>query len=75
MADSGCVGLTIIWADLAEVRSLAVDGNHRAAHPASTRRLDIFEAVGYTSALMSLTYEQRFLRKLSFESSPRIRCR
>ena len=25
----GCVGLTIIWADLAEVRSLAVDGNHQ----------------------------------------------
>src|SRR5687768_7471807 len=25
----GCVGLTIIWADLAEVRSLAVDSNHQ----------------------------------------------
>src|SRR5436305_14790019 len=25
----GCTALTIIWADLAEVRSLAVDENHR----------------------------------------------
>src|SRR3954470_8592762 len=58
----GCCALTIIWADLAEVRSLAVDGGHQGRgigrklvewtlHEA--RRLHI-------RRLMTLTYEQRF---------------
>lgn len=64
----GCVGLTIIWADLAEVRSLAVDQNHRGKGIGSklvqwtveeARRLRI-------RRLMSLTYEQRFFEKLGF---------
>src|SRR5215470_17386212 len=57
---AGCIGLTIIWADLAEVRSLAVDSAFQgrgigrklvewAADEA--RRLHI-------RRLMSLTYEQ-----------------
>jgi amino-acid N-acetyltransferase len=64
----GCVGLTIIWADLAEVRSLAVDDAYRGRGIGSrlvqwcideARRLHI-------RRLMSLTYEQRFFEKLHF---------
>jgi len=65
----GCVALTIIWADLAEIRSLAVDESARGqgigtrlvqwsvdeAHRLQIRRL------------MALTYEQRFFEKLGFE--------
>ncbi len=65
----GCTALSIIWADLAEVRSLAVDDEYRgrgigrklvewAADEA--RRLQI-------RRLMSLTYEQAFFEKLGFE--------
>ena len=65
----GCVALTIIWADLAEVRSLAVDaacigrGIGRKLVEWSVdeaRRLNI-------RRIMSLTYEQRFFEKLAFE--------
>jgi len=65
----GSVGLTIIWADLAEVRSLAVDSNHQGRGIgkqlvdwtfSEARRLNIRK-------LMSLTYEQRFFEKLGFE--------
>ncbi|QOV91562.1 N-acetyltransferase [Humisphaera borealis] len=64
----GCVALTIIWADLAEVRSLAVDQSQRGKGIGSklvqwtvdeARRLRIRK-------LMSLTYEQRFFEKLGF---------
>jgi amino-acid N-acetyltransferase len=69
----GCVGLTIIWADLAEVRSLAVDTAHQGRGIgkqlvewtfAEARRLNIRK-------LMSLTYEQRFFEKLGFEVVPK----
>jgi amino-acid N-acetyltransferase len=65
----GCVALTIIWADLAEVRSLAVDDLHRGHGIGSqlvawaveeARRMQI-------RRLMSLTYEQRFFEKIGFE--------
>ena len=65
----GCAALSIIWADLTEVRSLAVDQNHRGKGIGSklvlwciteARRLRIRK-------LMSLTYEQRFFEKLGFE--------
>jgi amino-acid N-acetyltransferase len=65
----GCVALTIIWADLAEVRSLAVDetsigrGIGRRLVDwtiGEARRLQIRK-------LMSLTYEERFFQKLGFE--------
>src|SRR5437762_566360 len=58
----GCVALTIIWADLAEVRSLAVDDSFRGRGVGSklvewsaeeARRLHIRK-------LFALTYEQRF---------------
>jgi amino-acid N-acetyltransferase len=64
----GCVGLTIIWADLAEVRSLAVDDANKGRgigrklvewSVEEARRLHI-------RRLMSLTYEQRFFEKLGF---------
>jgi amino-acid N-acetyltransferase len=65
----GCVALSIIWADLTEVRSLAVDDAQRGKGIGSqlvkwciqeSRRLGIRK-------LMSLTYEQRFFEKLGFE--------
>ncbi len=65
----GCCGLAIIWADLTEIRSLAVDDAFRGqgigkrltewaveeAHRLQIRRI------------MSLTYEQAFFEKLGFE--------
>ncbi|MGA2440558.1 MAG: N-acetyltransferase [Tepidisphaeraceae bacterium] len=65
----GCTALSVIWADLAEIRSLAVDEEYRsrgigrqlvewAADEA--RRLQI-------RRLMSLTYERAFFEKLGFE--------
>ena len=65
----GCVGLAIIWADLAEVRSLAVDESARGRGIGTqlvdwclseARRLGI-------RRVMSLTYEQRFFERLGFE--------
>ena len=64
----GCTALAIIWADLAEVRSLAVDEAARGQGIgrkltewciAEARRLQI-------RRLMSLTYEQGFFEKLGF---------
>jgi amino-acid N-acetyltransferase len=64
----GCTALAIIWADLAEVRSLAVDDAARGQGIgrnltewciAEARRLQI-------RRLMSLTYEQGFFEKLGF---------
>ena len=69
-AISGCVAMSIIWADLAEVRSLAVD--EAFMHQGIGRRL-----VEWTVAeagrlqirrLMALTYEEAFFRKLGFET-------
>ncbi len=64
----GCVALTIIWADLAEVRSLAVDSKHQGKGIGrklvewvieEARRLHI-------KRIMSLTYEKSFFEKLGF---------
>lgn len=64
----GCVANGIIWADLAEVRSLAVDDAFRGRGIgrrlvewclADARRMGIRK-------LMSLTYEQTFFEKLGF---------
>lgn len=66
----GCVGLTIIWADLAEVRSLAVDRNAQGQGIGralvqwtidEARRLHIRK-------LMALTYEPVFFGKMGFET-------
>ena len=65
----GCTALTIIWADLAEIRSLAVDESQRGRGVgrklvewtmAEARRLHI-------RRIMALTYEQSFFEKLGFE--------
>ncbi len=65
----GCAGLAIIWADLAEVRSLAVDERFRGRGIGTRlvqwcieegRRLGIRK-------IMSLTYEKHFFEKLGFE--------
>lgn len=65
----GCVALTIIWADLAEVRSLAVEDECRGKGIGTAlvewtigegRRLGI-------RRLMALTYEQQFFAKLHFD--------
>lgn len=64
----GCVATSIIWADLAEVRSLAVDRAYMGQGIGKQlvqwcveecRRLGIRK-------LMSLTYEQAFFEKLGF---------
>src|SRR5215470_12324959 len=65
----GCVALTVIWADLAEVRSLAVDRAHTGRgigrqlvewSIAEARRLHIRRT-------FALTYEQVFFEKLGFD--------
>ena len=65
----GCAALTIIWADLAEIRSLAVDERFRGRGVgrslvewtvSEARRLGI-------RRLFALTYEQGFFEKLGFE--------
>ncbi|HEY0008591.1 MAG TPA: GNAT family N-acetyltransferase, partial [Tepidisphaeraceae bacterium] len=64
-----CVALGIIWADMAEVRSLAVDEAFRGRGigkqmvewcVSDARRMGIRK-------LMSLTYERSFFEKLGFE--------
>jgi amino-acid N-acetyltransferase len=69
----GCVGLTIIWADLAEVRSLAVDNRH-IGHGVGRKLVEwtVTEArrLGIRK-LMSLTYEQLFFEKFGFEVVPK----
>ena len=65
----GCVGLTIVWADLAEVRSLAVDTKHLRrgiGRELVNWTLDEARRLGIRK-LMSLTYEQTFFAKLGFE--------
>lgn len=66
---AGCCALAIIWADLVEVRSLAVDEQFRGRGIGTdlvkwcigeARRLQIRK-------LMSLTYEERFFARLGFE--------
>ncbi len=65
----GCVALAIIWADLSEIRSLAVDDDYRGQGLGrrlvdwsieEARRLQI-------RRIMSLTYEQAFFGKFGFE--------
>ncbi len=64
----GCVAVGIIWADMAEVRSLAVAAEHRGRGIGQqlvewcideSRRLGIRK-------LMSLTYEEQFFAKRGF---------
>jgi amino-acid N-acetyltransferase len=64
----GCVALTIIWADLAEVRSLAVD-RHQIGRGIGRRLVEWSVAEGHRLGirkLMALTYEQAFFEKAGF---------
>ena len=64
----GCVGLAIIWNDLAEVRSLAVEEPARGRGVGSRLVrwcVDEAERLGIRR-VMSLTYEQRFFERLGF---------
>jgi amino-acid N-acetyltransferase len=69
----GCVALTVIWADLSEVRSLAVD--ERFLGRGIGRRLvqwTIEEARRlHIRRIMSLTYERQFFEKLGFRVVPK----
>jgi amino-acid N-acetyltransferase len=65
----GCVALSVLWADLAEVRSLAVDESCRGKGIGTrlvewsideARRLQI-------RRIMALTYEKAFFEKLGFD--------
>ena len=65
----GCVALAIIWADMTEIRSLAVDDEFQGRGLGrrlvewcveEARRLQI-------RRIMSLTYEQLFFEKMGFE--------
>lgn len=69
----GCCALSILWADLAEVRSLAVDEGYRGRGIGrrlvewaveEARRMQI-------RRIMSLTYEQGFFEKVGFEVVPK----
>jgi amino-acid N-acetyltransferase len=66
---AGVCGLSILWADLAEVRSLAVDEEYRGR--GIGRRLVEYSVDQARQLqirkLMALTYEQAFFEKLSFE--------
>src|ERR1700722_89725 len=69
----GCVAMSVLWADLGEVRSLAVDDEYRGR--GIGKRL-VEWAVGEARRmqirrLMSLTYEQAFFEKLNFEVVPK----
>jgi amino-acid N-acetyltransferase len=69
----GCVALTIIWADLAEVRSLAVDrdciGRGIGKHLVRWT-IDEARRVGIRR-VFALTYEQSFFEKLDFTVVPK----
>ena len=64
----GCVALTIIWADLAEVRSLAVDSAcHGRGIGKKLTQWCIDEARRlHIRKIMSLTYERIFFEKFGF---------
>ena len=65
----GVTALAIIWADLTEVRSLAVDNEYRGKGIGSKLTqwcIDEARRLGIRK-LMSLTYEQRFFEKFGFE--------
>jgi len=69
----GCCALTIIWADLAEVRSLAVDESQRGkgiGRQLVEWSVDEARRLGIRK-IMSLTYEQRFFEKAGFEVVPK----
>lgn len=69
----GCCALDILWKDMAEVRSLAVDpACHGDGIGSKLVQVEMEEArrVGVTKVL-SLTYRQSFFERLGFSVVPR----
>jgi amino-acid N-acetyltransferase len=65
----GCCSLEIVWSDLAEIKSLAVDGNKKAMGIGKmmvTAALDKAAVLG-VPRIFALTLEPEFFRKLGFE--------
>jgi amino-acid N-acetyltransferase len=65
----GCCALEVIWSDLAEIKSLAVDGTKRAM---GIGRMMVTAAIEQAARLgvpkvFALTLEPEFFRKLGFE--------
>ena len=65
----GCCALEIIWSDLAEIKSLAVDGTKKAM---GIGKIMVSSALEQAAALgvprvFALTLEPDFFRKLDFE--------
>jgi amino-acid N-acetyltransferase len=65
----GCCALEVIWSDLAEIKSLAVDGAKKAM---GIGRMMVGAAMEQAAALglpkvFALTLEPEFFRKLNFE--------
>ena len=65
----GCCGLEVIWSDLAEIKSLAVDGTKKAM---GIGKMMVNAAIEQAAVLgvprvFALTLEPEFFRKLNFE--------
>ena len=69
----GVTALAILWADLSEVRSLAVDESHRGKGIGSKLVQWCIDEARHQQIrkLMSLTYEQRFFERLGFKAVPK----
>jgi amino-acid N-acetyltransferase len=69
----GCVAVDVFWADLAEVKSLAVAGDCRGQGVGArliAAAVDDARALGIRK-LFALTYEKEFFLKQGFEVIPR----
>jgi len=65
----GCAAMSILWADLGEIRSLAVDENYRfrgIGHRLVDWAIDEARRM-QVRRVMALTYEKAFFEKLGFE--------
>jgi amino-acid N-acetyltransferase len=65
----GCCGLEVIWSDLAEIKSLAVDGTRKEMGIGKmmvTAALEQAAALG-VPRVFALTLEPDFFRKLNFD--------
>ncbi|MBU2602091.1 MAG: N-acetyltransferase [Actinobacteria bacterium] len=66
----GCVALSVVWQDLAEVRSLAVAQSHGGRDIGTTlvsRALDEARTLGVNRVFV-LTYVEKFFRRFGFHS-------